>query len=244
MWRKNIKIILLFFSLFIQKVYCQEIQEKLFFADSLFQENKLEEAFIAYFGILNNEQKFTNSMLLKMAFIQEKQGNYTLALYYLNLLYQHYPNKNILSKMEELAERHHLKGYSYNDLEYFISLYNQFYIYILATIFFISFLFILNMIIKRRRREGVGARPIFLLVFLIGAFYMVNFDVVPAKAIIKNNNTLLMSAPSAGANKVEMVTKGHRVNVYGKDNIWYRIKWQDSLVYVRENNLLLINQNN
>jgi hypothetical protein len=51
-------------------------------------------------------------MLLKMAFVKEGLGDYSNALYYLNLYYLKTYDKKVLKKMENLAERYHkLEGY-------------------------------------------------------------------------------------------------------------------------------------
>ena len=65
-------------------------------------------------------------MLLKMAFIKEGLGDYTNALYYLNLYYLKTYNKRVLKKMENLAEQNKLSGYNYDDVEFFLNIYHKF----------------------------------------------------------------------------------------------------------------------
>ena len=52
--------------------------------------------------------------------------------------------------------------------------------------------------------------------------------------------TLLRSGPSAGAEPIEVVTKGHKVKVVSQSEIWTKVLWNGNEVFVRSNRLKLI----
>lgn len=233
-----------FFSLLclltLHKVYPQTYEQKLKTADSLFAQARFTEALASYEDILQNSDRFSHQMLLKMAFIQEGLGDYTSSLYLLNLYYNYNPNKKVLRKMEDLASKNKLTGYRYTDLEYFISLYNQYYYSIIF--FFLAFAvtYYLYLWIKKLRRKRLGLRPLVFIILLGIVYVLTNFDLIPAKAIISNSGSLLMSAPAASSDPIAIIDKGHRVMVLGKEDIWYRILWEGQTAYILENNLILV----
>ena len=61
-----------------------------------------------------------------------------------------------------------------------------------------------------------------------------------SKGIIADNNTLFMNAPSAGASLIERLEQGHRIEILGKDDIWYKINWDNKEGYIRDSNILLV----
>ncbi|MBX9852110.1 MAG: SH3 domain-containing protein [Cytophagaceae bacterium] len=172
-----------------------------------------------------------------MAFIKEGLGDYTAALYYLNLYYNYNPNKKVLKKMEELAAKYKLSGYRYTDLEYFISLYNQYYHYIIF--FFLAFAlsYYLHLLIKKLRRKKIGLRPLIFIFILGTAYLLTNYNIIPPKGIIRKSGTLLMSAPSAASVPIATIDEGHRVMILEKKDVWYRIIWEDKSAYILEYNL-------
>jgi uncharacterized protein YgiM (DUF1202 family) len=238
MYGKLLVIFVFLSTIAVSSGYPQSNQEKLHEADSLFASQKYTDSFVIYENLLNNSDQFSLRMLLKMAFIKEALGDYTSALYYLNMYYRYQPNKKVLRKMEELAARYKLSGYRYTDLEYFISLYNQYYYYIIF--FFISFAltFYLYLIIKKLRKKKMGLRPLIFIIILGSAYYITNYNIIPPKGIISQSDTYLMSAPSAASEPITVTDKGHRVVILGKEDVWYKIKWENQTAYILQSNLL------
>ncbi len=181
-------------------------------------------------------------MLLKMAFIQEGSGNYTKALYYLNLYYNQKPNEIVLKKMDELASKNQLNGYQYDDINFILIFYERYFLYIaVALIAFGTFVFSV-IVIKKLRKEDIPVRHGFgFMVYLAGAFVFLNLSGNKSKAIVQRDNTYLMSAPSAGAKLVKVIQKGHRLEVLDKKDIWLEVKWEDKKAFVREQNAWLVN---
>lgn len=178
-------------------------------------------------------------MLLKMAYIKEGLGNYSEALYYLNLFYLKTLDKSVLKKMEELAEKYRLQGYDYSDTEFFLTLYYKYYNLIALAVVSLA---LLTGAMVYYQKFRLKQRPYFagiLLVLICAAlFYLVNFGKEYNLGIVAREGTHLMSGPSAGAEPVEIIDPGHRVRILGHNDVWTRIQWNDQEVFVKRKNLL------
>ena len=215
-------------------------QEDLLLADSLFAAGKYTESFELYETILRSHQQLSQGMLLKMAFIKEGLGDFSQALYYLNLYYANTSDKRALRKMEELARQHQLQGYQFTDLEFFRTFFQRFNLHIIFGLVATA-LFIFSLIVwqKRRGLQPVGTGVVFVL--LLGLlFTVINFGRGDNRAIILTDQAYLREAPSSAADVVGIIGKGHRVQVYRQNDVWVKIKWEDRKVYVRENHLARI----
>jgi hypothetical protein len=240
MIHKLLKILLCLIFLTHQYSYSQSYQKKIKFADSLFRSNNFDQALIAYETIFRESGKYSLSMLLKMAFLNEYNGDFSKALFYLNIFYRDQPEKKVLSKMEDLAEKHNLSGYRYTDLEYFISLYNEYYYFIIVYIVSASFAFFGYLILRRMQKKELGMRPFTFLFILMGVYYITNYPIIPPRAIIASKNCYLMSAPSAASEVVHVSSEGHRVTLHGKEDIWYEIAWENGRAFIREDDLHIL----
>lgn len=242
MFRKIFGILLTFILIvYASAVYASENSLKtLFSADSLFEKKQYTEAMEQYERCFH-EGFYTPRMLIRLSLIKEGLGDYTYALYYLNVYYTKIPDKSVLKKMDELASRYSLEGYEYNDLVFFISLYHRYYIYIIFSFLIASLLFLIYLYLKKRGKSGLGLRPLFFMVIL-GAIYIIsNYDIMPQRAIV-NNDASLMSAPSPGSELIGHIKKGHRVTIKSRKDIWCKIEWHGKIAFVRENSLLFVKQ--
>ena len=244
MAHKLFKLWICFIFIFTQNVYSQEHEEKIKLADSLFAKNNFEKSLQVYEIVFDSTGKYSLSMLLKMAFLNERNGDYSKALFYLNIFYRDQPDKRILEQMEVLAEKNNLVGYKYTDLEYFTSLYNEYYYHIIIYILLGSFAYFLNLVVKKYQKKNLGYRSVAFIIILMIVFYITNYRIIPTRAIISNKNALLMTAPSAGSNVIDIVGEGHRVTLYRKKDIWYEISWEEGRAFIREDDLHIIPQNN
>ncbi len=52
-----------------------------------------------------------------------------------------------------------------------------------------------------------------------------------------------MSGPSAGADVLEVVKKGHKVDILGKEDVWVKIRWDDQVAYLKEGKIKAIVEN-
>src|SRR5690242_16134229 len=87
-----------FMLLNTQQLYSQNYQQKINKADSLFQAKNYSPALEIYEDIYQNNARYSLSMLLKMSFIKEISGDYSRALFYLNIFYHDQPNKKVLEQ--------------------------------------------------------------------------------------------------------------------------------------------------
>jgi hypothetical protein len=219
--------------------FCESPAEKLQLADSLFKQKKYTQSFELYRQIQLEYQKASPAMLLKMAFIKEGLGDYTTALYFLNLYYLKTYDKKVLKKMENLAEQNKLYGYNYDDAEFFLNLYHQYQLQI--DLLFLSLILLFFAFLMYQRRQQKAAPLVQQLVFialLIAVFSLNNFAREHPKAIVANSNIYLMKGPSPGSDVVDVISKGHRVEILDKEDVWVKVSWNDDEVYVKGFNLI------
>ncbi len=236
------KLFLLFFLFFgITRGFAEDNLEKIQKADQLFAQKKYTQALDIYKAVYQTSGKATPQMFLKMAFIYEGLKDYTLALYYLSLYYRASPNDATLLQMEGLAQQHRLKGYEHSDLDVLRAIYERYF----NSLVFVA-IFVLGLIwnyiwTRRRQRREVPLRYKIAFMLLIGATLVwLNLTNQITEAVIRQDNTYLMSDASAGAELLKVIGKGHKVTILNKTDIWYKIQWDNQVGYIRENNLLLI----
>lgn len=241
------KIILLFvlciFSvLSAGKVLAQpEVVQHLQQADSLFAEKQYTESIKLYEQLYLEAEMASPAMLLKMAFIQEGLGEFSEALYYLSQYYLLTSDETVVQKIKDLSEEHNLRGYDFTDLDYiqvYLKKYQYLFIYILLAIALSGLAYFF---LKGRKQPdkpyGFGVAYLVLLALL---FYLTNFSLSPAHAVIVDSNTYIMTAPSAGAEVVKISEKGHKVKVAGQQDVWMQIEWNGEIAFIRQDNLRLL----
>lgn len=211
-------------------------------ADQLFAKKKYMESLAVYEDLFQASHQASPSMLMKMAYIYEALGDYTQALYYLNLHYVYRPSHAALVQMENIAQQHRLQGYERSDLDIFKALYHRYFMYISSFLLFICLFAYGALAYRRILKEPISPRyPIILMTILALVFFLIIFSNESTKAIIKLDNTYLMNAPSAGANVLAKVSQGHRVEVLGRQDVWTKIIWKNQEAFIKESQLLFIN---
>ena len=220
---------------FLQKVSAEDTT--LGRADSLFANKKYTEAFQLYDQIFR-EGNASSAMLVKMAFIKEGLGNYADALYYLNLYYSQTSDKEALAKMRAIAEEQKLMGYEYSDTQYFLNYLMKYKTGIILCLLAIM-IFLSVYAFRNRANRPVGT---FIFQFLISGVIavLINGWFYKESAIISQDNVLLMSGPSAGAEPVDYIGKGHRVELLKEGQVWCQIRWEGKSVFVRNKNLKVL----
>ncbi|MEQ9468563.1 MAG: SH3 domain-containing protein [Ekhidna sp.] len=207
-------------------------------ADSLFDQQKYTEAFSKYHQLFA-EGKASSSMLLKMAFIQDGLGNYADALYFMNKYYEESADRQVIGKIEEIVKENELSGYDYDDFSYFLALLhkNQLWIMLLLVVLMVA----LTVYIYKKKQEDQKPMGAFVIQIVLAVMLFSVLNLRPsAQGIIISDNTLLRSGPSAGAEPIEMLTKGHKVKVLDQDEVWARIIWDGKEVFVRNGKLKVI----
>jgi tetratricopeptide (TPR) repeat protein len=206
-------------------------------ADSLFEKKQYTQSLEHYQTILE-QGEYTPSMLLKMAYIEEGLGRVGQALYYLDRYYLATNDKLVLDKMEELSTKYNLKGYENSDARVVLSLYHDYREAIsialaAITVFLLSLLFFW----RKRHKRSIAAGTMLIIVVLALAVH-INLGEKITTGIKGEPDTYLMAGPSPGASVVSVVDEGHRVEVIGKVDVWYKVRWDEQTVFVRDHDLL------
>lgn len=217
------------------------LQQSINQADSLFNTKKYTESFFLYDSIFFLEKSYSPQMLTKMAFIKEAIGEYDQSLYYLNYLYFWHPSQRVADKMLALAEKHQLKGYEVNDENMLFEFFTNYKTDILWVICSLIAILTGVLVFLKFAKQNLNYLVLFLTTLFIGAaFYINNFNPFPKKAIITQNNALVMSAPSSASSHVISEEKGNRVSVLDEKDNWYFISLEDSSGYTKKSNINVI----
>lgn len=231
-------IFLTYFLSYSFHAFCEPSIEKIHIADSLFAGKKYTQAFELYEDIQNSDQKASPAMLLKMAFIKEGLGDFSNALYYLNLYYLKTYKKKALKKMENLAEQNKLSGYNYDDVEFFLNIYHQYHLHIDFFIIGLVFMFFGILFYQKRTNRIKSNLPgIIYGCLLLVLLFINNYGREHTKALITSSKTHLMKGPSPGADVIDVISKGHRVDILGRDDVWVKISWNDHEAYIKAINI-------
>ncbi|WP_338759972.1 SH3 domain-containing protein [Bernardetia sp. ABR2-2B] len=208
--------------------------------DSLFNSGAYVEALLLYEHLLTKGKEFSPQMLLRMAFVEESKNNYPKALYYLNLHYRISPDKQVLRKLEELAQIHQLEGYQYTDKIYFLSLYDSYRWHIIS-FFGIIILGMAIWLISRVRQERTIVPPLAVgFSFVVILLLLHNFATQRTLGIIQNDYTSFVESPSAASPVLKVVKKGSRYQILDKKDSWYKVTIDNQTGYVRQHNTLIV----
>lgn len=203
-------------------------------ADSLFLDQRYTQAYQEYDKILESG-KASPGMLLRMAYIQESLGNIPKTLYLLNIYYRQTSDKDVLGKIKKLAEAEKLSGYEYSDAEYFRGVFRQYRTTVITSLVAICGVLFLLLVYSRFR---LNRKPVWqgmlLLFMLAGLFYITNLPVNEPKGIVAQDNVYLMDGPSAGSGVADVIRKGHRLKILGREDVWLRVEWKEKVLYVKE----------
>lgn len=208
-------------------------------ADSLFASQKYTEAFEIYEGLFD-AGKSSSSMLLKMAFIKDGLGNYVDALYFLDLYYKKSADKSVVVKIEELSAEKSLSGYKYDDTHFFVAVLSKYQMQIQLVLAALILTLTAYIFRKKKQNERPITATVFQLFLLVALILLTNESYEKNQGIIVQNNTLLRSGPSAGAEPVQLVERGHKVEILSKDHVWSKISWDGEEVFVRNARLKAI----
>ena len=238
---KFIESVFILFLIGTQVSKSQHFNTRLLTADSLFRAQKYTESLAIYNDILENTGKASPAMLLKMAYVNEGLENFGEALYHLNNYYNMSADQNALTKMRDLATARGLVGYEADNLDYVLRIYNE-YRYLLVAFFAALGLLTLAIIYRQKKKQskpapGLGLALIFMVVAVL---CLTNFPGLKPQGIISGANTYLMTGPSAGAELVEVVNEGHRVEIINWQDIWVEIRWREGAAFIRENKIKVL----
>ncbi len=237
--------VIFFFIIFILSLVhipdLQAVDKQIIAADSLFAQGNYTEALEIYEYFLEQRQQTSPQILLKMAFIHEGLAQYAEALYYLSMHYRQNPSFESLSHMEALARKESLKGYEYSEIDFFRAFYHRYFeeisigLFIFGLLSFLLLSYAYGMAWKVPRYYAI-----LLLLFLTMSFILIVFTKQSPRAIVYKDQSYLLTAPSAAANLVKIIDKGHKIKILGKQDVWYKFNWGGQIVYIHQDNLKLI----
>src|SRR3981189_57542 len=161
-------------------------------ADSLFHLKQYTQSWELYDALFHNH-RYSPSMLLKMAFTQEGLGRLGQSMYYLNLYYLATHDPQALVKIEEMAARNKLEGYSDSDSARLWTVMKENHAQLLAALLSICvFLFALlfyQKVKQKRKPTATAAVLLFFLALLFAQGYLLQTKV---QGIIASAPTYLM----------------------------------------------------
>lgn len=233
-------IILFFLITGPQSAFSQSIKEHTKFADSLFRTENFEEARNVYEKIFYSHHTYSPSLLLKMAFLEEYNGNIPGAMYFLSIYNKHHPDKQVRGKIQTLAAQFKLEGYEFQEWAYLIFLLKKYKPILAFVVSIILTFYAFHLFLKKRKKTPLGARPSLMFIAIILLFYLFNFKVDGTSAISSNGPSAIMAGPSAASRLIGFLPDGSKIKITGESDIWYEIKYKGENVFIRKNQAMIL----
>lgn len=219
--------------------FCENSYSSTQKADSLFNLKRYSESKILYDSIFYKENKYSNSMLLKMATIEESLDNYEKSIYYLELFQKNKNENKVLDKINDIVDDKNLNGFENSDKKIFINIYKKYRSNILALLLTsISIIFIVNLVRYFRKNIINFVLPFFYISSLL-SLLIINIK-PPSDAIVFKDYTFIMKEPSSGSDLYSILNKGDKLIVSKDLEVWYEIILNGKKRYVRKKNVRLI----
>ena len=219
--------------------FCENSYSSTQKADSLFNLKRYSESKILYDSIFYKENKYSNSMLLKMATIEESLDNYEKSIYYLELFQKNKNENKVLDKINDIVDDKNLNGFENSDKKIFINIYKKYRSNILALLLtLISIIFIVNLVRYFRKNVINFILPFFYISSLL-SLLIINIK-PPSDAIVFKDYTFIMKEPSSGSDLYSILNKGDKLIVSKDLEVWYEIILDGKKRYVRKKNVRLI----
>lgn len=224
----------LLFSFITNTSLALKPEQELFSADSLFAAKNYSAALKQY-NTLQSKGFHTPAMLLKMAYIAEGTSNTPDALFALYKYYQITNDKSAYQKILELADQSDLTGYETPESEFVLSQINR-YSSIIASVLIGIGLLLLALLYNRSKSASVKASDPLSIGVLTTAILIAVFTNLPIsnKAIVNNPDAVVMSGPSAAANRVDFLKQGELIRLTGDQDIWASFSLQNKKAYIRK----------
>jgi tetratricopeptide (TPR) repeat protein len=233
-------IILFFVLLVSSNQLFANIEIELNKADSLYKNKQFSEALIIYSNLLENQGVFSESSLLKSAFICEQQKRYVEAIYYLFLYYKEKPQKTVLAKISSIASTQNYSGYNFTDLDIFYAYIHKYYENISVFLSFLCLVLSLSVIYTRYKKGSIsGSRKFVVLLLFMLCLLFVNYFTEIKFGIVNSDNCLVMDSPSAGGKLIGYKNKGERVRINSEIDIWAQVSNSDTAKYIRKTKLYI-----
>ncbi len=211
--------------------------ERLAVADSLFQAKKYTESFEIYEALFEQNKKVSSAMLLKMAYIKEGLGDYTHALYYLYIYFNHTLDASVLKKINELSSDNELIGYDSPETIFIQSSVKKYSGTLKAVLIILLGVWLLATILMSRKEKKIPMVSVILLLVFSIVFLITNNITSKQYGIITQNSTYLLEGPAASSNVKGIIGKGHKVQILDESDIWSKVTWEGEEVFIRKSKI-------
>ena len=205
-------------------------------ADSLFTAGQYAAAFPGHRALVWQKKRASPELFLKMAYAQQQLGHYPAALLYLSMAQARQPRVRTWQQLASLAAQHRLVGYP-NTWQQELRVQAQRYYYPGLQALLAGAVVVAIGLLLRRRRRGPWVAYATYLVLL--AAYLHLLRPVPA-GLVSRGGAALMAGPGASAAWLSTAALGDRLLVLGREDIWYRVQWQQRVAYVRASDVLVV----
>jgi tetratricopeptide (TPR) repeat protein len=210
-------------------------------ADSLFEAGDKANAVRLYEMALAEGHTATDPILLKLANAYEQQNNIPRLLYYLEVYFERHPDDAVLRRMNDIARANNLSGYETDDLNYFYLFYRKYGIYFLLFLLIPAIYVFSVLMVKLIRKQEVPSRQKWVMfTYLLLLLIFANLPEGVQSGITSHDRVLLRTDPSAAAPVVEVIGRGHKVNILGTRDIYLRVLWHNELYFIRRDNVWVI----
>ena len=205
-------------------------------ADSLFADGQYAVAFPGYRDLVWQKKRASPELFLKMAYAQQQLGHYPAALLYLSMAQARQPRVRTWQQLASLAAQHRLVGYP-NTWQQELRVQAQRYYYPGLQVLLAGAMVAAVGLLLRRRGRGPWVGFAAYLVLLAAYLHLLR----PAPAgLVSRAGAALMAGPGASAAWLSTAALGDRLPVLGREDIWYRVQWQQRVAYVRATDLLVV----
>ncbi|MBP6386468.1 MAG: hypothetical protein KA313_03185 [Pseudarcicella sp.] len=238
---KKINYLFIYFLTFAQLANSQSNESLLFKADSALKIKNYALANKLYEKILKNTDTKSESLIHKLALCNHKISNNLGELYYLSCAFKNFPNEKLIEKSNKLASEIKVQGYELNDFNFILLLLKKYNIYIISFLLIISIYITIVLIMKVYKKEYISQQQKNLsLVLILTIGIMINANKLFKDVIVKKNNVILRSEPSAAANELLYINQSNKFNVWGGNDIWLRIFIKNKFWYIKESDVLYV----
>ena len=205
-------------------------------ADSLFQRGQYAAAAGLYKVLVWRGQQTSPLLLLRLAYAQQQLDHPAAALLYLSMAQARQPRLNTWRQLVALAGRQRLVGYPATWQQELRVQWQRYYYPGLQALLagaVVGLVFLL----LRRSKAGSGWWAGLAGYALLTGVYLQLLRPAPA-ALVARPGAALMAGPAAGAPWLSTATVGDRLLVLGHQDIWCRVRWQESEAYIRASDVL------
>ena len=204
--------------------------------NSLFAAGQYALAFSGYKQQVWQQRRTSPELLLKMAYAQQQLGHYPAALLYLSMAQARQPSVRTWQQMASLAAQHRLVGYP-NTWQQELRVQAQRYYYPGLQALLAGAVVGAVVLLLRGSRRGPWVGYAAYVVLLAAYLHWLR----PAPAgLVARAGAALMAGPGAGAAWLSTAALGDRLPVLARDDIWYRVQWQQRVAFVRAADLLVV----